>query len=118
MTDEPRVALDAYTEKYLLLRALRKEKTRLDSEVEKLEKEFRELVGEAHLAQIDGQDIITNRPTRTFQGRQFAEQHPILAKTYTQMVEKPVLDLEGLERDHPAIYRRYQSRQFRILEVE
>lgn len=118
MTEEPTVNLDAYTEKYLLLRAKRAEKRRVDAEVAILEKEFRAFVGEAHVGQIDGRDVFTNRPTATFQGRQFAEDNPVLAKTYTISVVKDALDLEALERDHPALYARYQSRQFRILEVE
>lgn len=117
-SDEPTVALDAYTEKYLLLRAKRAEKRRLDAEVDQLEKEFRQLVGDAHVGQIAGREVFTNRPIRTFQGKKFAEDHPVIAKTYTRIVEKPELDLLALERDHPALYALYQSRQFRILEVE
>lgn len=117
-TDEPTVALDEYTEKYLLLRAKRDEKKRLDAEVYRLEQEFRELTGKAHIGQIGGQDVFTNRPIAVFRGKEFREDHPLLAKEYTVPVVKDELDVDALKRDHPALYAEYQSRQFRILEVQ
>jgi hypothetical protein len=117
-TNEPTVELDDYTTEYLLLQAKRKELERLTAEYDRLVADFRARIGKAHTATIDGREVFTNRPIRAFQGKAFAGDHPILAKTYTNMVEKPVLDLEGLQRDHPALYAEYQSRQFRIVDVE
>lgn len=118
MTNEPTVNLDAYTDQYLVLRALKKELDTLTAEFERRKAEFQKLVGQHHVAEIGGREVFTHRPINSFQGKQFSADHPVLAAQYTKVVPKPQLDVEALAAEHPTVYKQYQSRQFRILEVE
>lgn len=120
MTDavEPTVELDEYTRDYLLLRAMKKELDRLEGDYKRLRAEFIKRVGRNHSATIAGQEVFTNRPIDSFRGAAFAADHPVLAKEFTRTVEKQELDVEALKVAHPTIWREYQSRQFRIVNVE
>lgn len=120
MTDaaEPTIELDEYTRDYLLLQATKKELDRLKAEYEHLRAEFVKRIGQNHVATIAGREVFTNKPTATFRGRDFIADHPLLAKEFTRPVMKDELDVEALKAAHPTIWRDYQSRQFRIVNVE
>lgn len=114
MTDQtpPTVDLSAHEEKYLLYRATKDQLDVLKKRVDTYKKEFQNLMGDAREATIAGEVVFTYDNTETFRWVQFAEENPVLAKTYTKPVLKDVPDLEALKRDHPALYERYRSRQF------
>jgi hypothetical protein len=115
---EPAVELDEYVRDYLLLQATKKERDRLDAEYNRLRNEFIARIGKNHIATIAGQEVFTNKPTAAFRGKEFAADHPLLAKEFTRTVAKPELDVDALKAAHPNIWREYQSRQFRIVNVE
>lgn len=121
MTDkaaEPVVALDEYTTEYLLLKAKEAELGRVQREFDQLKAAFQARVGRNYAGTIEGQEVFTHRPINNFRGKEFRDDHPILAKAYTETVEKEELDVAALKRDHPALYAEYQSRQFRIVGVK
>lgn len=117
---EPTVALDSMegvAGQYLRMRDLRTEMAALKKEYERLEAAVQEAVGDNHVATLFGEPVITYRPTKAFQGKKFAAEQPILTKEYTRPVVQNVLNVAELQKDHPEIYRRYQSRTFKVLDV-
>lgn len=111
------INLDQYTDKYLLLRQAKQAKDAAEAEYSRRLAEFRAYVGEHDVAKIGDVEVITNNKIATFRTKDFGAEHPVLAKEYTKMVEKPVLDTEALKKDHPALYAMYQSRQFLVKDV-
>ena len=121
MTDtEPTVALETITHgagTLYMLREVRAQIAVLEKQKKKLEDDLRRAVGDANVVTFGDDVVITNRPTDRFRGKDFANEQPILAKEYTKPVVVDQLDLEALEREHPEIFRHYQSRTFKILDV-
>lgn len=121
MTDtEPTVALETITNgagTLYMLREVRAQIAELEKKKKKLETELRRAVGDAQAVTFGPDVVITNRPTDRFRGKDFANEQPILAKEFTRPVMTDELDLAALEAAHPEIFRRYQSRTFKILDV-
>lgn len=117
---EPTVALETIKNgagTLYMLRQVKAEIAELEKQKKKLETELRKAVGDAHLVTFGEDVVITNRPTDRFRGKEFEAEQPALAKEFTRPVVRDELDLAGLEAAHPEIFRRYQSRTFKILDV-
>jgi hypothetical protein len=111
------IDLGQYTDKYLLLRQARADKDRAVMEYERRLAEFRAIVGDHDTASIDGVVVVTNEKIKTFRAKDFAADHPVLAKEFTKPVVKDVLDVDALAVRHPALYELYRSRQFLVKDV-
>lgn len=76
------------------------------------------LAGEDPELTVDGKVVFTNNPTANFQGAKFKKDEPDAAAFYTRKrtVEEEYLDLDGLKRSRPELFKRYQSRSFRVVE--
>lgn len=90
----------------------------LQDEVNQMEREIREVVGNAEAATFHGTQVITNKPVNRLRGKDFAADNPTLNKQYTVPKLVDVLDTDALRRDHPNLYAQYQSRQFKFLEIK
>lgn len=58
--------------------------------------------------------VVTCRPTDTFQGAQFAKDHPDLAAQYAREVTRQELDVAALRRERPEVWARYRSSALKV----
>jgi hypothetical protein len=107
------VPLDLSLPKLLEWQQAEKELAALRSKVEQLKAEFRGAMTslDAEVGTVGGMPVISRRKTRTFRGKDFAENRPDLLDHYTHVRVKAVeeLDLAELEKDHPDVYRSFLS---------
>lgn len=82
---------------------------------DKLEAEIKEAMGDSEEAKVDNVPVLTYAYKNAYRWREFADDNPALAKEFTIIVEKPVLDQESLVKQHPAVVRNYQTREFRLV---
>lgn len=82
---------------------------------DKLEAEIKDAMGDGEEALIDDVPVFTHAYKNSYRWREFADDNPALAKEFTIIVEKPVLDQESLVKQHPAVVRNYQTREFRLV---
>lgn len=107
-------AIDHVAGKWLQYREMRDNRDALDKQIDKLEQELREAVGDAHEATIFGEVVVTNKPVNTFRTKEFSNDNPVLFKEFTKPVLKDEFDVEAFKAAHPNLFTQYQSRQFRV----
>lgn len=111
-----RKAIDHVSGKFLRYVEMRSNRDELDRQIKKLEAELRTEVGDAHEATIFDEVVLTYKPIDRFQGKQFAEDNPILAKEFTRPVVVDQFDVEAFKAAHPNLFAQYQSRQWSVKE--
>lgn len=116
---EPTVELDDVTLqlKYLRYRSLLDQQKQIEKEIAGLKAEFQAVMGDAHVAKIDGEEVFTWKPINKFATTQFKAEHPNLAKEFTRVVAKDELDTDALRAEHPYLFEQYRVRQFNTKEV-
>jgi hypothetical protein len=85
----------------------------LGKQLNRLETELRNEVGDAHAATIFGEVVVTYQPINRFRTTQFAEDNPVLYKEFTRPRLVDEFDVEAFREAHPNLYALYQSRQWR-----
>ncbi len=71
---------------------------------------LREFAGDTTHIKLDGTEVLTYNWKDAFRGADFTKDYPEMAKRFTRVMEKSVLDVDWLKSVHPEVYRRYQTR--------
>ena len=79
------------------------------AELEDVNTEISELIGRDGVATVDGRDVLVNRVTVGFAGKEFAKAHAELALQFLTYETKQVLDKERLRKEMPALWEQYRS---------
>ena len=74
---------------------------------------IRALIGAAHAAMVNGEKVITYRPSEKWAEARIIKDHPELAEHFMREVKREVFDMEAFRLRHPEIAEAYRVRQFR-----
>lgn len=108
-----RKALDAYVDKLAGLRECSTMLTFWADRKEKLQKELAEVLGDAEVGTIKGEDVLFYKYKDSFRGGDFKKEMPDTARFYTREVSQKVLDVEWLKMQRPELYEQYRVRAMR-----
>jgi hypothetical protein len=105
--------LDAYVDKlsalYECAKAVKFWKERKD----KLQAELAELMGDATVGTVNGEDVLFYDFKEAFRGGDFQKEMPDTARFYTREVSRKTLDVEWLKVQRPELYEQYKVRAMR-----
>lgn len=82
-------------------------------EAERLQAELLAELGDAHAGTVEGEKVVTNRPTKRYAEARIIKDYPDLTQHYIRLKETKVFDLEAFKLTHPEIADKYQVRSFR-----
>lgn len=114
--DVKSVELDHRSETYLLYREKLSRFEELKAEVEKLRASLEEEIGDAEVALIMDEPVITYQYINKLKTGELKKDNETL---YNQFVVQKVVDVfdpDLFKAKHPNLYRRYQSRVFRVVD--
>lgn len=113
--NDKQIALDMAASKFKEWMEAEAELKAIQTKVDRLKAEFRSTLRTlgAGVGTFRGVPVLTEIQTKTFRGSDFAKDRPDLAEQYTKPVVVDRLDLAALEREQPAVYAGYLSRQLR-----
>lgn len=72
------------------------------------------LLGKASAGMVDGQKVITYRPSNKWAESRIIKDHPDLAHHFMTTKTQVVFDMEAFKLRHPEIAEAYRIRQFRV----
>lgn len=72
-----------------------------------------EFGADAHALVVDGEKVITYRPSSAYAVSRLEKEYPDLARHYRREVTEMVLDVEAMRKQHPDIVEKYRIRPFR-----
>lgn len=109
--DEPTVELDRDLYKLYLeaVDAVDKWTRELKRRRERLEQQ----IGNAYAGTVDGQKVITYRPTATYATTSLIKAYPDLTAHFFKRVFRDEFQMDDFAEAHPDIATQYQSRSFR-----
>ncbi len=110
----PKQSIDQIAGTFYVYQRLREQRDALQDEIDRLELELRNAIGDAHEATINGQTVLTYAPVNKMRTTDLKKDNPDL---YKQFVTKRVVeefDPELFKQMHPELYGIYQSRSFRL----
>lgn len=112
--DEPTQDLDP--DKVTLWRNAQDAANRWQEHADALKRDLIEAMGTAHAGLIDGQKVLTYRPTKKIAEASLIKEYPDLVNHYMVERRRLELDLEAFQRQHQDVAEKYRVRQFRWLE--
>lgn len=85
-------------------------------EVAKLKAQAITEAGEEEELTVDGKTVATYNFVAKFREKDFRKEYPEVASYFTKVERRDVesLDLDGLKKARPELYKQYQSRSFRF----
>lgn len=72
------------------------------------------IIGDAHAATVNGDTVITYRPTSRVAAARLLAEYPDLVQHFMVTQTTETLDVKAFEARHPDIVAQYRSRQFRV----
>jgi hypothetical protein len=108
--EEVTIALDAHVSKLKKLTEASDNIKFWKGQYEKLKAELDEIMGDATIGTIDGQEILTYRYEERFRGADFRKMYPDTYRTFvTEVVEKK-FDLNLFRASRPELYEEFRVR--------
>lgn len=107
------IALDDLTDLVRLEQLLCKHIQEQEEELAKVQARIQEAMGEAESATVEGREVYTWKRINGMNQTKFKKAYPAIAKAYTDLVEKEVLNIDLLRQTQPEIFREFQTRQFK-----
>ena len=74
-----------------------------------------EFGADAHALVVDGEKLITYRPSAAYAVARLEREYPDLTVHYQREETKTVTDLEAMRKQHPDIVEKYRIRPFRYV---
>lgn len=109
------IALDGAAAKFKEWMRLEAELNRVTAERDRVKAEFRSTLRTmgAGIGTFRGMPVLTETTTRTFRGAEFAKARPDLVEQYRTYKTVEALDLDALEREQPAVFADFLTRQLK-----
>lgn len=108
--EEKIIELDAHVSKLQKLTEASDNIKFWKGQYEKLKAEFDEIMGDATVGTVDGQEILTYRYEERFRGADFRKMYPDTYRTFvTEVVEKK-FDLQLFKASRPELYEDFRVR--------
>lgn len=115
MTEEPQapevtVELDAHVKTLAKLSEASDNITFWKRQYDKLKAELDELMGDATVGTVDGQEVLTYRYEDRFRGGDFKKMYPDTYRTFVTEVTEKKFDLELFKASRPDLYGQFRVR--------
>jgi hypothetical protein len=109
----PAVALDDLADLVRLEGLLRKHIDESQAELDDVQRRIQDRMGDSESATIDGDEMFTWKRINGLNETKFKKAYPQIARAYTDIVEKEVINKDLLRTAQPDIFRQFQTRQFK-----
>jgi len=106
-------ALDAYVDKLADLRECAVQQKFWEEREKRIKAELAEVLGDATIGTVSGQDVVFYEYKDSFRGGDFAKAYPDMAKLYSRDIVKNQFDPKWLKVARPDLYEQFQTRAFR-----
>lgn len=108
--EEVTIALDAHVSKLKKLTEASDNIAFWKRQYEKLKTELDEIMGEATVGTIDGQEVLTYRYEERFRGADFRKMYPDTYRTFVTTVTEKKFDLDLFKASRPELYEEFRVR--------
>ena len=111
---EPEVkALDSYVDLLNFLAETKRMVAFWKGEEEKVRERLAQVMGDAEIGTVDGQEVLTFRKEDRFRGADFKKAYPDTHKLYTREVVEQKFDLASFKLTRPELYEEFRVRSMK-----
>lgn len=94
--------------------AKKQQKEELEKWIEEFHRMRQRLAPDAREFYLNGKVVATYDPVDKMQTRQLQKDNPALYEEFVELVTERRFDEEHFKKEHPEIWKQYQSRSFRL----
>ena len=108
-----RKSLDAYVDLLDLLAEAKRMAAFWKGEEAKARERIAQVLGDAEIGTVNGEDVLTFRFEERFRGSDFRKAFPDMYKLYTREIVKTDFDLESFRLSRPEMYEEFRVRSMK-----